>query len=145
MPNAPECISIAVVEHEGRYLVGARGADAVLPGRAEFPGGKCEPGEATADCAVRECLEETGLRVVPVRLLLNRPYQYLHGAVDLHFWLCRPDPKGGVADEHLGFRWVPASELPALHFPEANEPVIAELMSGSGPPAIEPDSDSPAP
>lgn len=135
MPNSPECIGIAVVEHEGRYLVGTRSADAALPGRAEFPGGKCQPGEAPVECAMRECREETGLRVLPVRLLLNRPYRYDHGAVDLHFWLCRPDGDSSAANEHHGFRWVPASGLAALDFPDANEPVILELISAAGPPA----------
>ena len=124
-------IGIAVVEHDGCYLVGVRSEDTELAGCDEFPGGKCRRGEPPQACAVRECLEETGLDVLPVRLLLNRKFDYPHGAVDLHFWLCRPArpnalddlPAGGHGTSG-GYRWVASAELAALKFPEANRPVI---------------------
>lgn len=129
-PSArPIPIGIAVVESRGRYLVGIRPAGAPLEGFAEFPGGKCHPGETPGLCACRECLEETGLEVAAVDLLMHRVFTYPHGTFDLHFWLCRPTPKAVVADEHRGYRWVPASELSSLHFPEANLPLIEVLAS----------------
>ena len=54
-------IGVAVVEHGGRYLVGVRSEDRTLSGKAEFPGGKCEPHESPMSCAVRECKEEAGI------------------------------------------------------------------------------------
>ena len=54
-------IGIAVVEHQGSYLIGIRPAGASLAGFAEFPGGKCEAGEEPAAAAVRECLDGTDL------------------------------------------------------------------------------------
>src|SRR5688572_6701193 len=118
-------IGIAVVEHGGRYLVGIRGAEGPLPGRAEFPGGKCHAGESGRECAVRECLEETGLAVAAERLLLKREHEYPHARVDLEFWLCRPVDPMSVHDEHRGYRWVTTPELSRLEFPEANAPVLA--------------------
>ena len=32
-----------------------------------------------------------------------------------------------IADDHKGYRWVPASELASLKFPEANLPLIEVL------------------
>lgn len=113
--------------HAGRYLVGVRGDDGPLPGLAEFPGGKCQPDESPAACAVRECREETGLAVVPVRLLLRQQFEYPHGAVDLHFWLCEPADPQAVADDHAGFRWVGRGELRSLPFPEGNRELLALL------------------
>ena len=127
--NSPVPIGIAVVEHSGCYLVGMRDNEP-LPGYAEFPGGKCRPGESPEQCALRECREETGLDVLPVKLLLNRQFTYSHGTVDLHFWLCRPADAEKIAEEHHRFRWVPVKELAALEFPEANDPVIEMLVSG---------------
>lgn len=128
MPQRPTVtVGIAVVENGGCYLVGVRGAESPLAGKAEFPGGKCRAGEAARDCAVRECREETGLTVVPEERLLNRLFDYDHARVDLHFWRCRPLDPSAVAEEHQGFRWIPADELPALDFPEANAPLIAML------------------
>ena len=61
MTNHIKHIGIAVVEQAGHFLIGTRGPDVPLAGFAEFPGGKCYEEEAAEDCAVRECLEETGL------------------------------------------------------------------------------------
>ncbi len=126
-PSVP--IGIAIVEQNACYLVGIRDNDGPLPGYAEFPGGKCRPGESPEQCALRECREETGLDVIPVKLLLNRQFTYSHGTVDLHFWLCKPADAEKVAEKHHRFGWIPAAELPALQFPEANEPVTAMLVS----------------
>jgi mutator protein MutT len=128
MPDTPVQIGIAVVEHRGRYLVGTRPEDGPLGGCVEFPGGKCHAGETTGLCARRECLEETGLEVQAVELLMHRVFKYPHGTFDLHFWLCHPSPRAEVHDKQQGFRWVPAAELRSLKFPEANLPLI-EILS----------------
>ena len=128
MKSPPTPIGIAVVEHNGCYLVGIR-ANEPLTDYAEFPGGKCRLDESPEDCALRECREETGLDVIPVKLLLNRPFTYPHGTVALHFWLCKPADAKNVAEEHHDFRWIPVAELAALQFPEANSPVIEMLIS----------------
>lgn len=122
-------IGIAVVEHNNCYLIGKRGNDGPLPGYAEFPGGKCNSEESPEECVLRECLEETGLSVVTVELLLNRPFTYAHGTVDLHFWLCRPEDPKDIHLNHHGFKWIPARELPDLNFPDANAPVIERIMN----------------
>ena len=121
-------IGIAVVEHDGRFLVGLRGEDGPLPGYAEFPGGKCHTGESPAECAIRECREETGLRVDVTQPLLVREYEYPHGRVELHFFLCAPTQESDLTATHTGFRWIPVSELPNLKFPPANDEVIARLV-----------------
>ena len=121
-------VAVAVVEHAGRYLVGTRGAGAPLAGYAEFPGGKCAPGEPSEVCAVRECLEETGLRVDAVRPLVTTNWQYPHAAVRLHFWLCQPVSH---AAPRSPFRWVTPAELARLQFPEANAAILALLMASA--------------
>lgn len=126
---AAQRIGIAVVEHQGAYLVGVRGPDQPLAGCAEFPGGKCEPDESPRDCAVRECREETGLAVIPQRLIEEVRFSYPHGDVELHFWLCQPAERASISTDHRGYRWVPTAELGTLNFPEANRPVIEWLRS----------------
>jgi 8-oxo-dGTP diphosphatase len=127
-PSTPKQIGIAVVEDSGCYLVGTRGPDSPLAGYAEFPGGKCLPGEPPQECAVRECLEEAQVPVIVERLLCRRAFSYAHADVDLHFFLCRPAvPR---VPPQRGFRWVAADELSQLRFPEANAPVIEMLTRG---------------
>jgi mutator protein MutT len=121
-------IGITVVEHEGRYLVGTRGEGGPLPGYAEFPGGKCHGDETPAEAAIRECFEETGLRVEITEPLLEREFDYPHGRVELRFFLCRPAAGSDVTRPQGAFRWVDARELTALQFPEANAPVIDKLL-----------------
>ncbi len=131
-------IGIAIVEFNGHYLVGTRQAGQDLAGLAEFPGGKCEIGERPEDCAARECLEETGLHVTPVRLLDRTEHEYAHAFVNLYFWLCRLDScrRDGASDEsfpvmpHLqnGFQWKSVDELRELSFPEANGDILKMLV-----------------
>lgn len=131
--NTIKRIGIAIVEQAGHFLIGTRGPEVPLAGFAEFPGGKCGESEATEDCAVRECLEETGLFVQIERPLMRREHTYPHGTVDLHFYLCHPSREVSLADEQRGFRWVPANELAALPFPEANADVVSLLTTADWP------------
>ncbi|MBS0205217.1 MAG: (deoxy)nucleoside triphosphate pyrophosphohydrolase [Planctomycetes bacterium] len=126
--SVPKRIGIAVVEQAGQYLIGIRGPDGPLPGYAEFPGGKCLPGESPEACAIRECWEETGLRITVERLLRQRDFTYPHAAVDLYFFLCHPAERADVKADHNGFRWVPAQDLPSLKLPEANAPIVEMLF-----------------
>ncbi|MFM9963789.1 MAG: (deoxy)nucleoside triphosphate pyrophosphohydrolase [Planctomycetaceae bacterium] len=125
-------IGIAVVEHQGSYLIGIRPPGASLAGFAEFPGGKCEADEEPAIAAVRECWEETGLRVEVLELLTRRLYEYAYGAVDLHFYLCRPLEVPNASGDLQGFRWEEVSALRSLKFPDANLPVLELLEKRAG-------------
>ena len=131
-------IGIAIVELDGRYLVGTRQAGQDLAGFAEFPGGKCETGERPEDCAVRECVEETGLTVAPVRLLDRTRHEYPHAVVDLHFWLCRvelcraecgsDESSPAMPPLENGFHWKSVDELRELSFPKANVGLVKMLV-----------------
>ncbi len=131
MTRETQPIGVAVVEYQGKYLVGIRGEQVPLAGYAEFPGGKCLPNERPADCACRECFEESGLAVTPARLLLNAAYQYAHGTVDLHFWLCHPTNSTDVAAGHQAFHWVAQADLKDYRFPEGNLRLIELLTTGN--------------
>ena len=131
MSSAVTRIGVAVVEADGCYLVGVRGPDGPLAGYDEFPGGKLLPQESPEEGACRECLEEAGIAVRAERLLLRRQFDYPHGSVDLHFWLCRLRNEADAAAVQGGFRWVPAGELSGLRFPEANAPIV-RMLSESG-------------
>ncbi|MEZ6061019.1 MAG: NUDIX domain-containing protein [Planctomycetaceae bacterium] len=127
-------VAIAVVESAGHVLVGTRPNGVPLAGKAEFPGGKCQPDETTRSCAVRECREETGLMVIPREHLVTTTREYEHGTVELDFWRCALSPD--VADLSAPaepFRWVPFSDLRYLDFPDANRKVLDLLLEQSSP------------
>jgi 8-oxo-dGTP diphosphatase len=122
----PTPIAIAVVEHEGRFLIGQRPEGVPLAGLWEFPGGKIEPGETPEAAAVRECLEETGLQVQPLFRYPVHTEQYDHGGVELHFIACRPlNEQAGCPKSP--FRWVAQSELKQYEFPSGNRGLLKLL------------------
>jgi 8-oxo-dGTP diphosphatase len=80
-PRIP-CVGAIITDSHGRLLLIKRGH----PPQAGFwslPGGRIEPGETDQQALVREVHEETGLRVIPGRLV---------GSVE------RPGPDGAVLD-----------------------------------------------
>lgn len=123
-------IAVAVVEHEGSYLIGQRPRGAPLAGFWEFPGGKVQPGETAAQAAQRECAEETSLDVVVCGEFPTVVYAYPHGQHELRFFACRlaHTPQAPRAP----YRWVPVRELAAYEFPPANAGLIALLTAQLG-------------
>lgn len=128
----PVRVGIGIVRRGRSFLVRQRPAGAALAGFWEFPGGKCTPGERAEDAAVRECAEETGLAVRPQRLRAKRTYQYPHALLELCYYDCEAADPDAEPESSSGFRWLGASELAALQFPEANTPVVAELVREFG-------------
>lgn len=152
-------IAVAVVEHQGQFLVGIRPEGAKLAGMWEFPGGKVEAGESLAAAAERECAEETGLSVQVVELLLDQRFTYPHGVVHLFFFACRLQmavtqtdvtqmavtqmavtqtagsrSAGSRAAESWPqprhpFRWVSRRSLAELPFPAGNRELLRRLQS----------------
>jgi 8-oxo-dGTP diphosphatase len=124
-------VAIALIERDGRYLVRRRPElpGSPMPGYWEFPGGKCEPGEAPAECARREIAEEAGLEIVVDRLRRVVDHVYPHGHVLLHFFDCRPAAADAEPEPGAGFVWLPARDLLDLEFPGANAAILAELSA----------------
>jgi mutator protein MutT len=126
-PEEPRCVGIALVGRGGSYLVRQRPEGTAMAGYWEFPGGKCEPGETPAAAAARECREEIGLDVTVGRLRRHVVHRYPHAWVHLSYFDCALRDAAAEPVAATGFRWVAAAALAALRFPEANEPIVAEL------------------
>ena len=118
---------IGLIRRGDSFLIRQRPAGTVYAGYWEFPGGKCEPGETPAQATARECLEETGLRIIVGPLRRTVTYAYRHGLVELSFHDCMTEDPIAEPDPVTGFRWVPLHELRSLRFPEANEVILEEL------------------
>ena len=128
--SMPIEIGIAIVERQGRVLIGRRPEGTALAGYWEFPGGKCAHHETTAEAACRECLEETGLIVKIGRLLDVVEHAYPHGLMRLNFHAAEVrDCAGPLPDR---FRWVSLEDLKCYEFPPANAAVLAELSRLKG-------------
>ena len=118
-------IAVAVVERDGCFLIGQRPASVPLAGLWEFPGGKVRPGEEAKAAAIRECLEETGLRVEIVGEYPDVAYDYAHGRLHLRFFACRPtDPQH---PPQSSFIWASRESLANYEFPPANSGLLQLL------------------
>jgi mutator protein MutT len=116
----------AVVERDDRVLVTRRPPDAHLGGLWEFPGGKCELGEAHDVCLKREILEEIGVEATVGSELVVTEHAYPDRTVRVHFRRCTlaGDPRAQLGQE---MRWVTRAELVRLQFPEADRTLIEML------------------
>lgn len=131
MPFAIAAIAIARPGPSGsaEWLVAQRLPTATLGGYWEWPGGKVEPGESSAQAAARELFEEVGVRVAALDL---RPVgdPHLLGPITLElFWTMVPCDAAPRAIGCAQVRWVQASELAQLRFPPANATLTERIVA----------------
>jgi mutator protein MutT len=123
--NSPQSrveVAIAVVEHDGRFLIGLRPEGMPLAGYWEFPGGKVHEGESPENAAIRECLEETGLAARVQGAYPHAKHDYEHASVRLHFFACEPVEQQRTLPSR--FRWAAVVELAQYKFPPANAALL---------------------
>jgi 8-oxo-dGTP diphosphatase len=85
-PRTPVDVAVGVlIDAAGRFLMTTRPAGKVYAGYWEFPGGKLEAGETTAQALRRELHEELGIVVGAVQPWKTDEMEYPHARVRLHF------------------------------------------------------------
>ena len=120
---------VVLEDPRGRWFVQRRAPTGLLGGLWEFPGGKLEPGESPERAAVRELLEETGVRVRQLERVGVVRHGYSHFTVELHVY--RGRPVRPLPPPRPGRRWVAPRDLDRLALPQATEKV-ARLLTSSG-------------
>ena len=119
----------AVIEHDGRYLITQRNANAVLPLLWEFPGGRVETEEGEVAALLREVHGRIGVHVEAGAKLEEHVHDYTGYQVHLTMYSCRlpaearPYP-ATVAD----LRWVTSREFIDYDFPPADEKTMSKLL-----------------
>jgi 8-oxo-dGTP diphosphatase len=123
-------VTAAVVERDQQFLVTRRLRGTHLAGLWEFPGGKCQAGEALEACLHREIGEELGAGLRVGEEIHRVAHAYPERIVELHFFRCDllDEPRPVLGQE---MRWVARDELATLDFPPADAELIARL-SGAG-------------
>jgi mutator protein MutT len=123
-------VTAAVVERDGCVLLTRRLKGTHLEGYWEFPGGKCEPGEALHSCLKRELHEELATDSVVGGELLSTTHAYPDRTVTIHFFavtlLGEPAPQIGQE-----MRWVRRDDLATLKLPPADDELVALLQAPS--------------
>jgi len=132
MKQVHVAVAVAVVNED--VLIARRPDDKHQGGLWEFPGGKVEPGETTAEALVRELDEEVALPVATEHMspLMEIPFNYPDKSVLLEvLWVDVPMNNALLAHGAEGqeVRWVHYSKLSDFQFPEANGPILDAVIS----------------
>jgi 8-oxo-dGTP diphosphatase len=127
------CVGAVIKDEAGRLLLIKRGHE---PGAGlwSIPGGRIEPGESDARALAREVLEETGLVVVPGRLLGEVARPGLAGAVvEIRDYLAVVT--GGelaAGDDAADARWATPAEVARLEARGALTSGLTEALASWG-------------
>lgn len=123
----------AVIEQDGQFLLSRRKEDGARAGLWEFPGGKIEPGESEGEALVRELREELDVEATVGAFVERLGHQYPELFVELILYRCTvPSDAVPRALSAAEVAWVPRARLGSLPFCEADLPVLARLVGGSG-------------
>ena len=121
--------AVALIDPDGRVLLGQRPAGKPMAGLWEFPGGKVEPGERPEDTLIRELHEELGITVREPCLapltFASHAYEGFHLLMPLYAcrrWEGIVQPREGQA-----LKWARPRDLRAYPMPPADEPLIPFL------------------
>ena len=119
----------AVIEHDGRYLITQRNANAVLPMLWEFPGGRVEPDEDEAAALLREVRGRIGVHVAVGKKLGENVHEYSNYNVVLSMYSCQlVDGAIPYAATVNDLRWVTSSQFADYSFPPADEKTMSKLL-----------------
>jgi 8-oxo-dGTP pyrophosphatase MutT (NUDIX family) len=116
-------VAAIIRDERGDLLLQRRASD----GAWSLPAGAIDPGESPARAVVREVWEETGLRVIPVRLIAllgGESYRHTYENGDrveytVALFACRitGGELGGRDGESIELRYVDPAAMPALALP----------------------------
>jgi len=125
--NVVEVVA-AVIRRDTQVLIALRPKKAHKGGLWEFPGGKVEPNETQLNALKREIKEEIAIEVFSAKAWKDIRFDYPDKSVHLFFWLVEEfqgSPKGAEGQQVI---WADISSLNDYDFPEANQPIVDELM-----------------
>jgi 8-oxo-dGTP diphosphatase len=118
----------AVLERDGRVLIGQRKPGKWHALKWEFPGGKVEPGEAPAAALARELEEELGIHAEIGPQLADYPYTYA-GRPPIRLIFFRVTNFSGNLEnrDFHDIRWETRERLPAFDFLEGDVDFVRAL------------------
>ena len=130
-PLPHQTVGVGVVWREGLVLIARRPPSGLLGGLWEFPGGKMEEGESSADAVRRELREEVGITVLVGGLLEQIEHAYSHLRVTLYFHEARYVSGRARPRAASEVRWVDPRSVGDYAFPAASASVVSRVSRRS--------------
>jgi 8-oxo-dGTP diphosphatase len=122
----------AIIERDGKILVGQRTSAQSHPLQWEFPGGKVEPGETPEQALTRELEEELAIRAATSTEIARYQFAYPgKSAIELIFLRVTSfegEPRNLLYQE---MRWHPALSLAELDFLEGDREFLSGIYTGA--------------
>ncbi|SFS19642.1 8-oxo-dGTP diphosphatase MutT [Yoonia litorea] len=121
--------AVALIDADGRVLLGQRPEGKSMAGLWEFPGGKVEDGETPEVALIRELEEELGINtwascLAPLTFA-SHTYETFHLLMPV--FACRRWEGTPQSREGQALKWVRANELKDYPMPPADIPLIPIL------------------
>jgi 8-oxo-dGTP diphosphatase len=125
-------VAVAVViNSDNKVLIAKRHQHLHQGGKWEFPGGKIEKGELPQAALIRELKEEVDLDVNNATPMMVLEYDYGDKFVSLDIWVIKDFVGIARGVEQQEIRWVGIKQLNEFTFPDANQPIIDSLLTGT--------------
>ena len=122
-----QTVTAALIRRGDKLLIAKRKADDEMGGQWEFPGGTVMPGESPEEGMRRELAEELGVPARVGRLLAREHCSSGERNLEVWFFEAALESFDLTLSEHDECAWVVPGELPAYHFPQADQNVAALL------------------
>jgi 8-oxo-dGTP diphosphatase len=121
----------AIIERDGRILIGQRQPEQSHPLKWEFPGGKVEDGETPDQALARELQEELAIRNARGSEITRYEFTY-PGKSPIALIFYRVTEFEGVPQNliYREMRWEARAELPQFDFVEGDRDFIRSFAAG---------------
>ena len=121
-------VAIGIIQNsKQQVLISKRKAESHLGGLQEFPGGKVEKNETSAQALQRELKEELNIEALGISPLIKIPYHYPDQNILLDVFRVHEFSGKITANENQPIAWQTVDSLNDKNFPNANFGVLRAL------------------
>ncbi|MFH1307507.1 MAG: NUDIX domain-containing protein [archaeon] len=119
---------VAIIEKDGKYLLGLESKDSPIKGKWRLLGGKLEKGETPEQALHRELMEEASIEIKVVKYLFDIKAE--HSDILIYVFLAKY-LKGNLKpriEEHESIKWFSLEEVKSLNLAKTTKEIIERYL-----------------